>query len=980
MMMMGYSFRLARYSSALFVLALATALVPVSAQTTTGTISGTVAASSGGPVGGATVSLTGPAIKQTTTDAGGRYSFQQLPPGIYRVVVTRAGFFQSIFNVAVVAGSTVTSNVALQVQSFTSLRTIAHVGTSAPGYAPLNQSTAAINTITSQQFLDQGQVQVSKILNETPGIISWGSPTEDNGADAGSPQQIQIRGALPYETETLIDGHATPLSVAGSFNPNFLNPALLQDVEVVKGPGSMPSEINYAIGGTVNFITLQPTLTPQGSVIIGSDRWGGVNTAIRFTGSTPSRVVQWAFGYATYGTPGPLHNYPVGGSVVNMIDASLFSWKANGENFAFIPESVGLDLSTAHVAGIGGIHFTDPLYVCCWDMNTAYNSKSQLGKVRLNFSGSTSLTLSYLGGQTWADQGGIQGSIVQPVANVDKSFAIFSPLAGYTGSVAAGTPIPFELQAFLPAFTTLQQNLFQGEFRTTFGEWTALARYFVGSSNNYLALATGPQGQYGFTGQAWGNVPLCPTGQTWIYPTANCSGGPAVMTNFNGATVHFSDTGFIATALEDDKLRGGSFELDRPFDNGSALTLSFDRSFHTAYEFEYEPVLSATPLYLLAPGAGQAFTTESVKFQFFAAKNVDVSLADYFIQYSSHFTDNGGGVGHVTGPAQWQDSSRTYNAPRLAFTWQPSDDTSMRFALGASIAPPYLTLLSSPGAIPLPNITGAPTFYTLDVNNGNVLPETSFGYDLGIDHRFHSSFFVSGDVYLTNLSNMFLPSTFQNGTYLGLPLYESQTKNLAHARYEGIEFAVGDAPAKGLGFRIQGNLMRAYAYDLPPGFYCAGVSASMCTPANYNTNLGVIPGINFEASGAGYNTVDVAAGNAAVPYSMGYGELNYRTGWGTYYNLGATYFGNNNAYSRPAFFVLSAGIREPIRPGTSIELTADNLTNVYGNAWSNYFGGIPAPLAAPAADGLGLKIAGIGPTDGANYGPTSLRIQIIQDF
>lgn len=981
---MGYGFRLARYSAALAALVLTAVLAPASAQTSnTGSISGTVTSSSGGPVAGAAVSLSGVVSRGTTTDAHGGYSFDQLPAGVYQIVVTKAGFFQSVFSVAVASAASVTSNLTLQVQSFTSLRTIAHVSTNAPGVAPLNQTTASIDTITSQEFLDQGQIQVSKVLNETPGIISWGSATANNGADEGTPQTVQIRGALPYETETLIDGHPTPLNILGSFNPLYLNPALLQNVEIVKGPGSMPTEINYAIGGTANFVTLEPTLTPQATLIAGVDRWGGVNTAIRFTGSTNSRFLQWAFGYATIGTPGPLDNYPIAGSTLNMIDSNLFSWKMDGKYMAFIPESVGLNLATAGVAGIGGIRFTDPVYVCCDYLNTGYNNRSELGKIRLNFSESTSFTLSYLGGQAFTDWGGVMATQIQPVGNVNQSFSIFSPSAGYTGSVASGTAIPFDLEAFVPDYETVQQNLYQGEFRTTIGDWTALARYFYGSSNDLIYFADGPGGAFGFTGKAYGNVPLCPAGQNWneftdaFFP--DCSGGsPPVMTNFNGQQVNFSDTGFIATTFEYDQLHGGSVEFDRPFDNGSNLTFSFDRSFHAAYEYFDEPVASPTgaAYYDLAPGAGQSFTTESLVYGLFAAPKVYLKIADYFVQYSSHFTDNGGGIGDLVGPADWKDSSHGFNAPRLGLTWQPDDDTSMRFAMGASIAPPYLSLLSSPGPLPQPNITGAPTYYTEDLNNGNILPETSFGYDLGVDHRFMRSFFVSGDVYLTDLTDMYLPSTYQIGTYLGLPLYATQTENLAHARYEGVELAVGAVPATGFGFRLQADLMRAYAYNLPPGFYCAGVSASKCTYANYNTNLGIIAGANFAASGAGFNTVNTDA----VPYAMGYGELNYRTGWGTYYNLGATYYGNNNAYSRPAFFVVSAAIREPVRPGTELELSADNLLNVYPDAWTNYFGGVPTPLIAPATDGLGLKEAGLGPTDGGNYGPTTFRFQIIQNL
>ncbi|MBV8725414.1 MAG: TonB-dependent receptor, partial [Candidatus Eremiobacteraeota bacterium] len=243
---------------------------------TPGGVGGTVTDSDGRPIAGASVSLQGPGNSRAVTDARGSFSLGGVSPGEYTLVISKSGFAQYTQLLSVFAGETAQVHAALIASTFASLRTIAHVSTTHAGYAAINTTTAAVNTINGQVFANQGQLQVTKVLNETPGVIAQGAPGNNNGASQGSPQTVQIRGTLPYETESLIDGHPTPISLTGTFNPIYLNPALLEDVEVVKGPGYMGPEINYAIGGTANYITLQPTRTPQALLTVGTDNWGGV--------------------------------------------------------------------------------------------------------------------------------------------------------------------------------------------------------------------------------------------------------------------------------------------------------------------------------------------------------------------------------------------------------------------------------------------------------------------------------------------------------------------------------------------------------------------------------------------------------------------------------------------------------------------------------------------------------------------------------
>src|SRR2546423_8647907 len=65
------------------------------AQETTGGIQGTVKDPQGAVVPGAIVEVSSPALigkKAATTDSGGFFHIEQLPPGIYSITVNAAGF------------------------------------------------------------------------------------------------------------------------------------------------------------------------------------------------------------------------------------------------------------------------------------------------------------------------------------------------------------------------------------------------------------------------------------------------------------------------------------------------------------------------------------------------------------------------------------------------------------------------------------------------------------------------------------------------------------------------------------------------------------------------------------------------------------------------------------------------------------------------------------------------------------------------
>ncbi|MGB6984572.1 MAG: TonB-dependent receptor, partial [Candidatus Aquilonibacter sp.] len=992
----------------------ATMMTAPAMAATTGAITGAVHDSNGVAIAGADVSIAGPVRATKSTDAKGAFAFNDIPPGLYSVLVTKAGFTTGRNDgVAVFIGESETLAVTLQQASFSSLQTIATVSTNAPGVAKINTSSASINTIAGSVFADQGAQQVTDVLNQTPGIFttpySPGNGNPSNGASPGSAQTPQIRGALPYETESLIDGHPVSVGSAGTFSPNLINPFLLDNVEIVKGPGSMPAEINYAINGTVNYRTLEPTPENKFSGEFGVDKWGGVSTGFKATGSTKNHKIEYAAGYVTDGAPGALQNFRFQGSQIPLDNGPPGGpYYVNGQQLAMLaPVGEGLGPSQfAPYAGMG-IVFQEPLSGCCYTMDTGYHSTSELAKILFNFSNNTSLKLSYLGGQSTVGNGdvnaydtsqvgttGLPAFSFEPCGTAGQALTC-NPLPTVTGTPyncaaptgpACGSAIPFDLSSFNGLGNTYeQQNLFQGEFRTTLGSTgTVLARYYTGSLNEYATEGTGSLNATLLN--VYGTVPLCAAGVAYDPATAMCGAGAGAVaptnTTFNGGPATFTTASQANLFLTNDTMSGETLQIQEQLGQNT-FTLAYDRSRQASSSTADEPSVGII-VFSPVQGSQQTFQTLSLRGDIALQPKLLLNLSDYQLSYLSHYSIDGG----IT----FNDSTHAYNEPRAALTWQPNNNTSYRLSTGGSIAPPYISLVSSGGPSWSQIIGGVPAAgYIQNANNGDVNAETAWGYDLGMDHRIARSTSVSVDLYYTQLHNLFLTSTSQVAigtpaaagcpSVAGAPCIISETGNLGQARYEGVEFALNHVPIFGFGWRLQGSLQRAYTYNLPPGFYCSTPGAGCA----YNTNLAVVPNVNFGGQATAISGAPNGIAGGRVPYASGYGELNWHGRYDQYYNVGLTYFGNNNTYNEPPFFVLSANVRLKLNDyGTHIQLSADNLTGAYNNPYAGFFNGIPLPLVNGATQtnpltGVTSSVP-FAATAGGNYGPTTFRLILTQDF
>jgi hypothetical protein len=995
-------------------LALAFALVggplmmaPVSAQSSatqgTTTVMGVATDATGAPLPGVVVTLRGAMTYSAVSAENGAYSIPNVRAGVYTLSATKGGYgAANEQDYPIVAGVTAAINIRLEAATLSSItREIGRVST-VSSRSQFNSTPASVNIVSQGAILDQGNPQVQRVLDQTPGIVIDHPGTSATNAAAGAITFPSIRGGTGYETASLIDGHPLAVGNFGDYVTTFLDANVLQSVELIKGPGAAAPEVNYAIGGTVNFRTLDPTAKPSGSFKISSDSFGGISSNFNYSGTTANHRFGWVLDYAINGTPGPLKDAQ---GIVNIPSTSAVGVGATGfryncppgANIATCQQAQGFNTnSIATNTPPGSLFQNNPNFGTAtieglgFPVNQNYNSKTELVKFKYNLSDTTTATASFLGSQTYTDQNG---------NHVDGFNQLFTPGAGYTGALAPGPVFTYQ-NVFFPAneWEINNEPIFQAEVRSSIKNDTILARFYAASINRlqYNSLQSPSQNDYESL-NLFGTVLLCPAASPILVATGKCAattaaGAPTVApvnTAFNGQRVNIAEPGANAffRSAEEDKLHGGSFEYDHFIGNtGNTLSFSVDRTGANTFAYDFSGS-GNTPS--VAAGSSQVFTTYLVRGIFNVTPKLSATVSNYVDTYAQHFTPDGGKTfGNV---------NYSRDDARIGLTYRENLDTSFRFSAGSAIAPPFLNLLDKTATSP--TIAAGGLSATQTIASGNLRPETSMGYDLGADFRLGKDklTIISTDIYTTNLFNEFFsttsggapapaclsgntltdPNTCTNNTThvttapTILPLFFTGQGNIGNTRYQGVEFKIARDPRIGIGGAFQGSLIRAYAYNISPCFYGTLVNNQL----NCNTfaaNTGVINGINFITSGTSGNPGSfTTVTNTSIPYSTAYAELHFRTFKGGLLSFGEQYYGNNNSLNVPAFLISNANARLPIGDGTqSLQFSIDNLFNTYGAAFATQAGGVQVPLVN-GKDGL---------TNANVIGPRNARIIFTKRF
>ncbi len=831
------------------------------ASQTTGTITGKVVDGTGKALGGVHIGINGPSSTETTTKSDGSFSVA-VPPGVYSVTISAAGFQATQQDgVAVLAGGSVALTTTL---SAASLTTIGHVSVGGGASTSVSNTSAASTRLTELTIRSQGQDQVVNLLDELPGVevLRDGGGSNEPGANAS----ISIRGAQPYESQILIDGH--PVNTIGNgaygFNTTFINSILLSGIEVSKGPGSMPNTVTDAVGGTVNFQTAPITSKPTGELMTQIDSFGGWTYGVKFSDT----IGKFGFlvGVARETTPGylpPQDLYGFG-------RASFFSPYTSPT----YPETGNNQIYGPGQSYVGVLNYK---YAATSD----FQNHSSLFKAAYNFSPVTSVQLSSYSTQTWLDEtgnnvGNVYATIVPCISTYPAApTCTTGPTVpnenqnwtnqNYAGLI--GQKVPINLYAGYPdTYENDSEPITTVDLRTVIGPGTLLARYYGGSITRNVIQ----NNDYNAIGPCY--TPAC----AYVGNIPGLSSDPDADDNGYSGEAYFEET--------KDVLHGLDAQYTILFGDTDYVTLGFDNhgdsySYQEVYASGFYPPYCENQAcaYALVTPSPQFLkvnsTTESIRGSFLLTPKLQLEVGEYL----SNTTYVG-----------------TRSDPRGGLTWRPSSKLSFRASAGSAYVEPYEGLINATGYV------SKHTFY----QPSQFTAETSRGYDFGADFKYGRDSLLSADYYSTNIYNRYATiDVTASGTYAGTP-YTSTVipTSQGQALNQGFELSVLHAPKVGFGYHAAVDLLRDYFYGQ------SGVPLK-----NFGgVFLGPLPNNGVQLPG--------------YPYSKMRGDVSWQFADGKNIRLSATTYGANNSFGQPGFTLMDGAIKVPFHLFDVI-LGATNILN-----------------------------------------------------
>ncbi len=241
--------------------------VPALAQSDTGEIVITVSdAATKHPLDLARVLLDGPVITSEITTSSGKVDFTDVPDGIYRARIVKRGY-DSLTSASfeVLDGRSITVAFLLAPRNG-GLKVIGQVTA---------KSTAAISATSIDQNSPQRRLSndLADALNKLSGVS-----VSTSSDDSDAAQTISLEGHDASQTQLTLDG--IPLNAPGSAGNlgGFAND-LFAGASVRMGPSL------GGLGGSVNFSTLQPTLSWQTQLQLSTGSNGRYNYSLAETGS-----------------------------------------------------------------------------------------------------------------------------------------------------------------------------------------------------------------------------------------------------------------------------------------------------------------------------------------------------------------------------------------------------------------------------------------------------------------------------------------------------------------------------------------------------------------------------------------------------------------------------------------------------------------------------------------------------------------------
>ena len=877
------------------------AAVVAQAATDTATVSGNVHDTSGAPIAGARVTLTGATTMSVTTSSDGSFLIS-VSPGVYRVDVSKGGFLgTSLQHYSVATGSSTPLSVSLSQADLSSLRTIGQTSAASRGTS-VNTGAATTNFLPAQTFTNLANPQINDVLQRLPDVTIQHMGSQPDTS-------IIVGGVQPYETQVLIDGHPLALGQYGVWTSQYYPSYLIGGVETESGPGNTTPFANLAVGGTVNLLTPGFTRNQTADLTYGVDNYGAQYS--HFATSGAAGPVQYVAALGVDGTNGPY-----GGTTKCIVT----------------PDFAG---SLDNKPGNRGI-ITD-----CQDATGSFFNKGEALRLRFNFSSATSFDASFVG--AWGGynpQGTAWGTFlgqtkIEPCLTTSPLKCTSAKYSGLTGSTIDG------FGWYTGSSVYNNQTLFDGQFRTTFANNTLLIRPYVGNIEPEIILGSGQTSNPAFYGPAPGSAnyapPSFPNGAT-IPATFNaatdgnafekeCANNYDNVPNQLGKSVIVKGQqecfGGAYTTFEQDKLYGTTISLLHPIGTG-VMNLTYD--FHGQSTFAY----INNPLGVSVPFSTDRYSTFSLTGTAQVAHNLNIDGGLYDTLWK------------VVGvkPASVTDATlvgfdRAVSRfdPHIALVYHPVSSVSYRAAWGTSATFPFVGQVSGLATFQTPAQSLGPPFAqggTLTEKNSDLAPEVSTAYDVGVDKRFGNASLLSFDIGDTTIHNVFetLTTSTINPQTGGLEGIFSPV-NVARLRTTQATLKYGYAPFSGFGFNIAAAAERSILDGLPDNAFSAGTAS--------------VPVNSVQLCGNGVAAPGIAT---CIPYLKGYGQFTYTARDRSFASIGVDYEGKNNAYFQPPFAMVDATYRRAVSRNAELQISAQNALNT--NNYGSYLAmpGLGTPLVA----------------------------------
>jgi outer membrane receptor protein involved in Fe transport len=823
-----------------------------------GTISGNVLDNQGKPLGGARVYISGPRSIETRTKTDGTFTVD-VPPGVYSVTISASGFqSRQLDSVAVIGGQAVKVAATL---SNASLTTIARV--SAGSATSVSDSPASNARLNPTLVQNQGQTQFVNVLDQVPGVEIFRSGGGSN--EPGANTSLSIRGAQPYESQVLIDGH--PVDTLGNgpfgFNTTFLNTFLFGGVEVSKGPGSMPNTVSDAVGGTVNFQTAPITGKPTGEFLSQSDSFGGWTYGVRF--SDTFGKVGFLVGVARETTPGYMNPQLIYGA----------------NNFQ---QPQGIPVNPWPGATFGSGTAYQGVVNFAYPATSDFQDHSQLVKLSYSFSPVTSIQFTNFSTQTWLDEtgnnvGNIYAKIVpcittaggtNPVGTTCSNLSPTDPnyyYQNYTGSQylgLVGQTVPINYYAAYPnTYEFDNEPLYTADLRTVIGPGTFLARYYAGSITRNVIQGAAP----------YAISPCYTPSCAWVGTIPGAANVSSSIDNAYGGEPYYEET--------TDVLHGFDAQYTYPIGDNDMLTFGFDSHsdsalFQEQYALGYWPYdTNFSDYFQLSPGGNNYYqlksTTESLRGSFMLTPKLQANVGGYF-------------------------SNTTYIGsrfdPRVGLAYRPNRLFSIRASAGSAFVTPYYDLIQ-----PTSEVKHS-VFYPVS----QYQPETSMSYDAGFDFKYERDSLFSADFYHTTVFNRYatitepISGTYNGQNYGSIVAATSQGNEFM----QGLELSALHDPRYGFGYRIEADLLRDYSYA---------------------------QNANASTSDLFFQLPDNGVQLPGYPFSKARVDLTYAFHGGDKLRLSGTSYGANNAFGQSGFTTFDGAITLPVQRSITVTIGGTNIFN-----------------------------------------------------